>query len=80
MAFDWFRRQFNQQKEEQTDEPPQSGDSAAAPTAATVEVQAGAPAAPAIAEDYLSFAKAAYLNIQKKQQEEAAATQAAIPE
>ena len=79
MAFDWFRRQFNQQKEEQTDEPPQSGDSAA-PTAAPLEVQAGAPAAPAIAEGYLSFAKAAYLNIQRKQQEEAAATQTAIPE
>jgi fused signal recognition particle receptor len=77
MAFDWFRRQFNQQPESQKVDEPQPE---AAPEAPEAAPEAIATSEPAIAEDYLSFAKAAYLNIQKRQQEEAQAAQAAAPE
>jgi fused signal recognition particle receptor len=77
MAFDWFRRQFNQQPESQTVDEPQPE---AAPEAPEAVPEAPAASEPAIAEDYLSFAKAAYLNIQKRQQEEAQAAQAAASE
>lgn len=64
MTFDWFRRQYDQKVEpEQPVEP-----EATQPEVATED------SSPAIAEDYLSWAKAAYQNIQKRQAE-AAATQ-----
>ena len=66
MAFDWFRRQYNEEETPTAEtEPPQQPE------------QAVPAEAPAIAEDYLSFAKAAYQNIQKRQQE---AAKADLPE
>jgi fused signal recognition particle receptor len=56
MTFDWFRRQYSDQ--------PEAAQPEVEPTEAT-------PAEPevAVAEDYLAWAKAAYQNIQKRQQE-----------
>ncbi len=56
MTFDWFRRQYSDQ--------PEAAQPEVEPTKAT-------PAEPevAVAEDYLAWAKAAYQNIQKRQQE-----------
>jgi fused signal recognition particle receptor len=67
MTFDWFRRRYDEDKpaEQETAEP------APAQPAST---QADTPAAPA--EDYLNYAKLAYENIRKRQQEAAQATQA----
>jgi fused signal recognition particle receptor len=64
MAFNWFRREFSDKPELQ--------DEQAKPAAAQPEA-AAAPAppmaqSPAVAEDYLLWAKAAYKNIQKQQQ------------
>jgi fused signal recognition particle receptor len=74
MVFNWFRRQFGTNEEagsasseveqEQTSEPAVEVEAAATPP--TEE--------PAVAEDYLSFAKAAYKNIQKRQLEESSET------
>lgn len=67
MAFNWFRREFS-------DKPELPQEEQATPAAAQPE--AAAPAAPppaqspAVAEDYLLWAKAAYKNIQKQQQAE----------
>jgi fused signal recognition particle receptor len=61
MAFDWFRRQYDQKaKEAQKAEPE--------PTPA--EPEAKEAAAEEIAEDYLNWAKTAYKTIQKRQQDE----------
>jgi fused signal recognition particle receptor len=62
MAFDWFRRRFSQQQEssqpEETEQqPPESEQPSAAVAAPTTPAQ-----------DYLDWAKAAYQNIQKRQQ------------
>jgi fused signal recognition particle receptor len=63
MAFNWFRRRFNEEENseavEQKSEPSQSTESADSQTG---EVQ----------EDYLAWAKAAYQNIQQRQQAEPA--------
>jgi fused signal recognition particle receptor len=66
MTFDWFRRQFNQEAEEaQAEETqPVQPESDSEPKPEPEE------ASPAVAEDYLSWAKAAYQNIQKRQQTE----------
>jgi len=58
MTFDWFRRQYNDQPQEPEAE---------APVADQPEAE---PEAEAVAEDYLTWAKAAYQNIQKRQQVE----------
>jgi fused signal recognition particle receptor len=73
MVFNWFRRQYSESdSSEKETTPEQSQDSstqsppvepatdAATPTAAD-------PNSPAVAEDYLNWAKAAYKNIQKQQ-------------
>jgi fused signal recognition particle receptor len=73
MVFNWFRRQYSESdSSEKETAPEQSPDSstqsppvepatdAATPTAAD-------PNSPAVAEDYLNWAKAAYKNIQKQQ-------------
>jgi fused signal recognition particle receptor len=59
MTFDWFQRKFDQKGEEA---PPPETD------AAPSELEVREEAAPPIAEDYLQWAKAAYQNIQKRQQ------------
>jgi fused signal recognition particle receptor len=62
MAFNWFNRQFNEsQAAAPESQPPVPPPEAESPPAAEQ---------PAVAEDYLSWAKAAYQNIQKRQQSE----------
>ena len=82
MVFNWFRRQFGTNDSEASSEETKSDNSQveqeqkasepsdveAAPSQSTEEPSA------AVAENYLSFAKAAYKNIQKRQSEEAAPT------
>ncbi|MBW4495066.1 MAG: signal recognition particle-docking protein FtsY [Oscillatoria princeps RMCB-10] len=80
MAFNWFRREFS-------DKPELPQEEQAKPAAAQPET-AAPPAppmaqSPAVAEDYLLWAKAAYKNIQKQQQapeKTAAAEQPPAPE
>lgn len=71
MVFNWFRRQFNEQgdkaqeqKPEVQPEPPKTEKIASEPAQASTETQ------PQASEAYLEWAKAAYKNIQKKQQPE----------
>ncbi|HIK27783.1 MAG: signal recognition particle-docking protein FtsY [Oscillatoriaceae bacterium SKW80] len=75
MAFNWFRRQYSDKYEQKNDE--QTASSAASLAEAGITETASQPTnIPATAEDYLSWAKAAYKNIQKQQQlkEETAST------
>ena len=72
MVFNWFRRQYSESEssEKETPEKPQDESAKSAP----VEPQTDAAvdeSSPAVAEDYLNWAKAAYKNIQKQQKPEA---------
>jgi fused signal recognition particle receptor len=67
MTFDWFRRQFNQQAEEAQAEETQPAQSEPDRAESKPEPEEESPA---VAEDYLNWAKAAYQNIQKRQQTE----------
>ncbi|MDX2244311.1 MAG: signal recognition particle-docking protein FtsY [Leptolyngbyaceae cyanobacterium bins.302] len=69
MTFDWFRRRYD---EEQPEEPK------AAETEATQPAPASEKSASDQAEDYLNYAKLAYENIRKRQQESAQAAEAPI--
>ena len=62
MTFNWFNRKFDQKAEESKAEAPAQHEPE--PTAA-IESES-----PAVDESYLSFAKAAYENIKKRQQQE----------
>jgi fused signal recognition particle receptor len=62
MVFNWFRRQFNE--EEKVEQPP-ADQSQAAPSSDTQDSEPQ--------EDYLAWAKAAYQNIQQRQQSEVTA-------
>ncbi|XHX77791.1 MAG: signal recognition particle-docking protein FtsY [Stenomitos frigidus ULC029] len=79
MTFDWFRRRYDNKAEEaQTVETePVSSDAAA--TAEPVVAEATAEAEPVVADDYLNWAKAAYQNIQKRQQAEAPPAEIMVP-
>ena len=74
MVFNWFRRQFGT-NEETSSATPEVEQEQTASEPLDIEIEA-APTQPteasssAVAEDYLSFAKAAYKNIQKRQLEE----------
>lgn len=86
MVFNWFRRQFDDQSEksqvDQTETMSEQSD------AELTEPEAAEPATEEVAEDYLNWAKAAYQNIQKRQQvepeegavEESAAVETPVPE
>ncbi len=81
MVFNWFRRQYSESgsSEQETPDQPQED----LPTeSAPVEPQTDAvdPSSPAIAEDYLNWAKAAYKNIQKQQKPETEVTETAATE
>ena len=73
MVFNWFRRQFD--KTEET--PEQQPQADLVPEQVTEETSPPEEQASAVAEDYLSWAKAAYKNIQKQQQ--TTATEAETP-
>lgn len=66
MAFNWFRRQFTQPSSESSPEPSESPAVEAQESATKAE----AAIEPAPDEDYLQWAKAAYQNIQQRQQAE----------
>ncbi|PIG90544.1 signal recognition particle-docking protein FtsY [Gloeocapsopsis sp. IPPAS B-1203] len=74
MVFNWFRRQFSQEQaapsteEQATTTPPEIEES-------TAEKQSDA--SPEISADYLSFAKAAYKNIQQRQAQSESVTEPA---
>ncbi|WP_445248527.1 signal recognition particle-docking protein FtsY [Microcoleus sp. OTE_8_concoct_300] len=82
MVFNWFRRQYSESKsseEEATPEQPTDESTKSAP----IEPQTDAAAeqsSPAVAEDYLNWAKAAYKNIQKQQKPETEVSETAAPE
>ena len=82
MVFNWFRRQYSESKSSEKETPPeQPQDEPAKP--APVEPQTDAAAeqsSPAVAEDYLNWAKAAYKNIQKQQNPETEVSETAAPE
>ncbi|MCU0544805.1 MAG: signal recognition particle-docking protein FtsY [Oscillatoriaceae cyanobacterium Prado104] len=75
MVFNWFRRQYSDSgssepetpSEQPQDTPPASPKAEPATDAAPPTAE---PNSPAVAEDYLAWAKAAYKNIQKQQQSE----------
>lgn len=75
MVFNWFRRQYSESgSSEKETAPEQPQDSQAKSPAVEPPTDAATPTAadpnsPAVAEDYLNWAKAAYKNIQKQQQE-----------
>jgi fused signal recognition particle receptor len=76
MAFDWFRRQFTQPKD--------ASESKAEPLeeqqeAAEVSAEGTSSDAETVQEDYLAWAKAAYQNIQQRQQAPAEAVEPASP-
>jgi fused signal recognition particle receptor len=62
MAFNWFRRRFNEENSEAAEQTSEQSQSTESADSQTGEVQ----------EDYLAWAKAAYQNIQQRQQVEPA--------
>jgi fused signal recognition particle receptor len=81
MVFNWFRRQYSESKSSEKETPseqPQDEPAKSAP----VEPQTDATdqSSPAVAEDYLNWAKAAYKNIQKQQKPETEVSETAAPE
>ncbi|HEY9651670.1 MAG TPA: signal recognition particle-docking protein FtsY [Coleofasciculaceae cyanobacterium] len=74
MVFNWFRRQFGTSETPEVDQEQQAPEQQEQEPASEQQTEEGSPDS---AEDYLSWAKAAYKNIQKQQQpEEAAPTEA----
>lgn len=82
MVFNWFRRQYSESKSSEKETPPEQPQDEPAKSA-SVEPQTDAAAeqsSPAVAEDYLNWAKAAYKNIQKQQNPETEVSETAAPE
>jgi len=82
MVFNWFRRQYSESKSSEKETPPEQPQDEPAKSA-PVEPQTDAAAeesSPAVAEDYLNWAKAAYKNIQKQQKPETEVFETAAPE
>ncbi|MEG5060366.1 signal recognition particle-docking protein FtsY [Microcoleus sp. A2-C5] len=82
MVFNWFRRQYSESGSSESETPSEQTPDEAAQSA-PVEPQTDAAVeetSPAVAEDYLNWAKAAYKNIQKQQQAETEVAQTAEAE
>ena len=82
MVFNWFRRQYSESGSSEPETPPEQTPDESAQSA-PVEPQADAAVeetSPAVAEDYLNWAKAAYKNIQKQQKPETAVAETAEAE
>ena len=82
MVFNWFRRQYSESGSSEKETPPEKPQNEQAKSA-PVEPQTDAAAeesSPAVAEDYLNWAKAAYKNIQKQQKPETEVSETAAPE
>lgn len=80
MVFNWFRRQFTQPSSEASPETVEPSAAESPEAAPETEAQTKAATEETAQEDYLSWAKAAYQNIQQRQQEAQAETPAASPE
>ncbi len=73
MVFNWFRRQFGTNEETNSATPEVEQETASEPSDVEIEAAQTQPteaSSSPVAEEYLSFAKAAYKNIQKRQSEE----------
>jgi fused signal recognition particle receptor len=81
MVFNWFRRQYSESKSSEKEATPEQPPDESAKSA-LVEPQTDATdqSSPAVAEDYLNWAKAAYKNIQKQQKPETEVSETAAPE
>ena len=81
MVFNWFRRQYSESKSSEQETPPEQPPDEPAKSA-PVEPQTDATdqSSPAVAEDYLNWAKAAYKNIQKQQKPETEVSETPAPE
>jgi fused signal recognition particle receptor len=81
MVFNWFRRQYSESKSSEKETPPEQPQDEPA-FSAPIEPQTDATdqSSPAVAEDYLNWAKAAYKNIQKQQKPETEVSETAAPE
>ncbi len=77
MVFNWFRRQYSESGSSEQENIPEQSQEQSPAESAPVEAQTDAadPISPAIAEDYLNWAKAAYKNIQKQQKPETEITE-----
>ncbi|MGF1498809.1 MAG: signal recognition particle-docking protein FtsY [Elainellaceae cyanobacterium] len=64
--FDWFKRRFGNRPEEAPEEAPAPPESAPEAPSQEQPAESAAAAPPAVSEDYLSWAKAAYQNIQQQ--------------
>lgn len=81
MVFNWFRRQYSESKSSEKETPPEQPQDEPAKSA-PIEPQTDATdqSSPAVAEDYLNWAKAAYKNIQKQQKPETEVSETAGPD
>ncbi|MEG4303219.1 signal recognition particle-docking protein FtsY [Microcoleus sp. D3_18a_C4] len=81
MVFNWFRRQYSENKSSETEATPEQPQDEPAKSA-PVEPQTDTTeqGSPAVAEDYLNWAKAAYKNIQKQQKPETEVSETAAPD
>ncbi|MEG4021798.1 signal recognition particle-docking protein FtsY [Microcoleus sp. S13C4] len=81
MVFNWFRRQYSESKSSETEATPeQSQDESAKSAPVEPQTDATEQGSPAVAEDYLNWAKAAYKNIQKQQKPETEVSETAAPD
>ena len=81
MVFNWFRRQYSESKSSEKEATPeQSQDEPAQSAPVEPQTDATDESSPAVAEDYLNWAKAAYKNIQKQQKPETEVSETAAPE
>lgn len=81
MVFNWFRRQYSESKSSETEATPeQQQDESAKSTPVEPQTDAAEQGSPAVAEDYLNWAKAAYKNIQKQQKPETEVSDTAAPD
>ncbi|MEG4989081.1 signal recognition particle-docking protein FtsY [Microcoleus sp. BR0-C5] len=81
MVFNWFRRQYSENKSSETEATPeQPPDESAKSAPIEPQTDAAEQDSPAVAEDYLNWAKAAYKNIQKQQKPETEVSEIAAPD
>ncbi|MEG4970311.1 signal recognition particle-docking protein FtsY [Microcoleus sp. B6-A1] len=81
MVFNWFRRQYSENKSSETEATPeQPPDESAKSAPVEPQTDAAEQDSPAVAEDYLNWAKAAYKNIQKQQKPETEVFEIAAPD
>lgn len=80
MVFNWFRRQYSESESSEKEIPQQTQDEPAKSAPIEPQTDAAEQSSPAVAEDYLNWAKAAYKNIQKQQKPETEVSETAAPE